>query len=312
MENYRAPLTRVLNRAGIPFYTAGTDPILHNPVVSTIFTALSAALEGFEQKDVLHYLRSALSPLNPDLCDLVENYAYVWNVNGSAWKKPWVNHPDGFSGYWTSQAKSTLQRAEFGRSLAIEPLQELHRAFHNAASLTQQVEALESFLDQIRFYKRLEKMAYDTERAGDSRAAQILIQLCDIIPNALQQLTDVLAQNNINMRALSLAETSEFGIVRIIVDDAYAASTMLKDEGYIYTITKVVGVAIPDEPGGLNNVLKILSEGGVNVEYMYAFLARKSTDHAYMIFHVQDVQKAAAALEEKGIACIGQEELTNL
>ena len=192
MENYRAPLTRVLNRAGIPFYTAGTDPILHNPVVSTIFTALSAALDGFEQKDVLHYLRSALSPLNPDLCDLVENYAYVWNVNGSAWKKPWVNHPDGFSGYWTSQAKSTLQRAEFGRSLAIEPLQELHRAFHNAASLTQQVEALETFLDQIRFCKRLEKMAYDTERAGDSRAAQILIQLCDIIPNALQQLTDVL------------------------------------------------------------------------------------------------------------------------
>ena len=103
-----------------------------------------------------------------------------------------MNHPDGFSGYWTSQAKSTLQRAEFGRSLAIEPLQELHRAFHNAASLTEQVEALETFLDQIRFYKRLEKMAYDTERAGDSRAAQILIQLCDIIPNALQQLTDVL------------------------------------------------------------------------------------------------------------------------
>ena len=129
-------------------------------------------------------------------------------------------------------------------------------------------------------------------------------------PGRLQALTDTLAQKSINMRALSLAEASDFGIVRIIADDLDAAAAVLKDEGYIYTITKVVGVAIPDEPGGLNNVLKILSEGSVNVEYMYAFLARKSTEHAYMIFHVQDAQKAAAALEEKGIACIGQEELT--
>ena len=131
-------------------------------------------------------------------------------------------------------------------------------------------------------------------------------------PGRLQALTDILAGKNVNMRALSLAEASDFGIVRIIADDLDAASAVLKDEGYIYTITKVVGVAIPDEPGGLNNVLKILSEGGVNVEYMYAFLARKSTDHAYMIFHVQDAEKAAAALENKGIACVGKEELAGL
>ena len=131
-------------------------------------------------------------------------------------------------------------------------------------------------------------------------------------PGRLQALTDILAGKNVNMRALSLAEASDFGIVRIIADDLDAASAVLKDEGYIYTITKVVGVAIPDEPGGLNNVLKILSEGGVNVEYMYAFLARKSTDHAYMIFHVQDAEKAAAALENKGIACVGQAELAGL
>lgn len=131
-------------------------------------------------------------------------------------------------------------------------------------------------------------------------------------PGRLQALTDILAQKDINMRALSLAEASDFGIVRIIADDLDAAAAVLKDEGYIYTITKVVGVAIPDEPGGLNNVLKVLSDGGINVEYMYAFLARKSTDHAYMIFHVQDAQKAAVVLEEKGIACIGQEELAGL
>ena len=131
-------------------------------------------------------------------------------------------------------------------------------------------------------------------------------------PGRLQALTDILARKDINMRALSLAEASDFGIVRIIADDLDASSAILREEGYIYTITQVVGVAIPDEPGGLNNVLKVLSDGGVNVEYMYAFLARKSTEHAYMIFHVQDVEKAAAALAEKGIACVGQEELTAL
>lgn len=131
-------------------------------------------------------------------------------------------------------------------------------------------------------------------------------------PGRLQALTDILAKKDVNMRALSLAEASDFGIVRIIANDLDAASAVLKDEGYIYTITKVVGVAIPDEPGGLNNVLKILSDSGVNVEYMYAFLARKSTDHAYMIFHVQDAKKAAAALEAKGIACVRQAELAGL
>ena len=131
-------------------------------------------------------------------------------------------------------------------------------------------------------------------------------------PGKMQHLTQVLADHNVDMRALSLAETSDFGIVRIIVDDVYAASTLLKDEGFIHSVNKVLGVAIPDEPGGLNTVLSILKDAQINVEYMYAFLARKSTDHAYMIFHVQDAKKAAAALEAKGIACIAQEELAEL
>ena len=131
-------------------------------------------------------------------------------------------------------------------------------------------------------------------------------------PGRLQALTDILAKKDINMRALSLAEASDFGIVRIIADDLDAAAAVLRDEGYIYTITQVVGVEIPDEPGGLNNILRILSESGLNVEYMYAFLGRKSADHAYMIFHVQDTKAAAAALRSKGIKLVEQEEIANL
>jgi len=131
-------------------------------------------------------------------------------------------------------------------------------------------------------------------------------------PGKMQHLTQVLADHNVDMRALSLAETSDFGIVRIIVDDVYAASTMLKDEGFIHSITKVLGVAIPDQPGGLNTVLKVLSEAGINVEYMYAFLSSRNAGHACMIFHVQDVKAAIAALAAKGLTCIAQEDLVDL
>ena len=131
-------------------------------------------------------------------------------------------------------------------------------------------------------------------------------------PGKLQQLTDILAKHSINMRALSLAETSDFGIVRIIVDDLAVTSEILKGEEFIYTVTKVLGVAIPDEPGGLNRVLHVLSESGVNIEYMYAFLGGKAAAHAYMIFHVQDPAAAVAALDDQCISCITQEDLANL
>lgn len=131
-------------------------------------------------------------------------------------------------------------------------------------------------------------------------------------PGKLQLLTDALARNNVNMRALSLAETSEFGIVRIIVDDIEKASDVLKEEGFVYTIAKVLGVAIPDEPGGLNRVLHMLSEEKINVEYMYAFLGGREAEHAYMIFRVQDADAAVEALMAKGVNCLTQENLSKI
>lgn len=128
----------------------------------------------------------------------------------------------------------------------------------------------------------------------------------------MQHLTEVLARHNVDMRALSLAETSDFGIVRIIVDDVYAASTILKEEGFIHNVTKVLGVAIPDEPGGLNKVLQVLTAADINVEYMYAFLGGKDVDHAYMIFRVEDRKAAVAALAAQGIRCVDHEELAQM
>lgn len=131
-------------------------------------------------------------------------------------------------------------------------------------------------------------------------------------PGALYAMTGVLARHNIDMRALSLAETKDFGIVRIIVDNLYEATTVLKDAGYIHSITPVLGVAIPDTPGGLNKVLQVLTDAKVNVEYMYAFLGGKDTEHAYMIFRVEDPVAAKAALAARGISVVEQEEIESI
>ena len=131
-------------------------------------------------------------------------------------------------------------------------------------------------------------------------------------PGALYALTAVLAQGQIDMRALSLAETKDFGIVRLIVNDLYKTTTLLKDAGYVHSLTPVVGVAIPDVPGGLNRVLQVLTNERVNVEYMYAFLGGKDVEHAYMIFRVEDPAAATAALTARGIRVVEQEEMENL
>ena len=131
-------------------------------------------------------------------------------------------------------------------------------------------------------------------------------------PGALYGMTGVLAQNQVDMRALSLAETKDFGIARIIVDNLYKATTVLKEAGYVHSVTPVLGVAIPDTPGGLNKVLQVITNAGVNVEYMYAFLGGNSVDHAYMIFRVEDVDTAAAALAARGIQTVTQDEMERL
>lgn len=131
-------------------------------------------------------------------------------------------------------------------------------------------------------------------------------------PGALYAMTGVLAQNQIDMRAFSLAETSDFGIARVIVDDVHKTAAVLKDAGYVHSVTPVLGVAIPDVPGGLNKVLRVLTDAQVNVEYMYAFLGGKNTGHAYMIFRVADNAAAASALAKRGIQVVEQEEIDKL
>ncbi len=130
-------------------------------------------------------------------------------------------------------------------------------------------------------------------------------------PGCLAEFTNVLRENKIDMRSMSIAESLDFGILRIIVDDSYNTACVLKEAGYVFSITSVLAVAIPDEPGGLYKILNILAEHEINLEYTYAFITRKK-DLAYMIIRVADNEKAIEVLTENHIKLVCQDELYKL
>ena len=130
-------------------------------------------------------------------------------------------------------------------------------------------------------------------------------------PGALAEFTRILEKSNIDLRALSLAESEDFGIVRVIVDDPYTTIQILKEEGYVCSVTKVIAVEIADKPGSLVKMLNVLGDNNVNLEYSYAFLAKKANS-AFMILRVADNDKAIKVLTQNGIRPICHEDMEGL
>ena len=130
-------------------------------------------------------------------------------------------------------------------------------------------------------------------------------------PGALAEFTKILEMSSIDLRALSLAESEDFGIVRVIVDDPYKTIRILKEEGYICSVTKVIAVEIADKPGSLVKMLNVLGDNNVNLEYSYAFLAKKANS-AFMILRVADNDKAIKVLTQNGIRPICHEDMEGL
>ena len=131
-------------------------------------------------------------------------------------------------------------------------------------------------------------------------------------PGKLKEMTSVLTAQHVDMRALSMAETKDFGIARLVVDDVYAATNILKEADFVANLTSVLAVAIPDEPGGLDKLLGIFAEASVNIEYMYAFIGGKDVKHAYMIFRVADTKAAEARLAGRGLSIMTQEDIAGI
>ncbi len=124
----------------------------------------------------------------------------------------------------------------------------------------------------------------------------------------LAEVTRALSEAGISIRALSLADTSDFGILRIIVEDHEKAKNILKEKGFTTGRTTVVAIEVEDKPGGLNNILEILAENTINVEYMYNFV-QKDTSNATMIFRFDKAEKAVEALTANNIAIISADRL---
>jgi len=127
----------------------------------------------------------------------------------------------------------------------------------------------------------------------------------------LAEITEVLARAGINIRALSIADTADFGILRLIVNQPEKATHVLKEGGFTVVKTEMVALEIPDRPGGLWGVLQTLDQAGINVEYMYAFV-EKSGQNAVVIFRFDEQDKAVQVLTAAGVRVLSGEEVYTL
>ena len=124
----------------------------------------------------------------------------------------------------------------------------------------------------------------------------------------LAEITGLLAENQINLRAISIAETSDYGVLRLIADDSEKATNVLLANGNIINMNPVTVVSVPDEPAGLSELLKLLSAGNISIEYMYSLFTHQN-DKAYMVFRVTDYDNFIELLSKHGLTPVSSAEL---
>jgi hypothetical protein len=127
----------------------------------------------------------------------------------------------------------------------------------------------------------------------------------------LKKAINILSQNNINIRALSIADTSEFGILRLIVPEPEKAQEKLEENNFVVKVNEVIAVEVPDQPGGLDSILSILYDSQINVEYLYAFV-EKNEDKAIVVIKTENIDEGIAALEESNIKIMSAEDVNKL
>ena len=127
----------------------------------------------------------------------------------------------------------------------------------------------------------------------------------------IKKAIDTLAKENINIRALSIADTTKYGILRLIVSDNEKAINALEKDGFIVKENEVIILAVPDEPNGLNSTLAVFDEKDINLEYLYAFVSSK-TDEAIVVMRLENMEKAIGALNENNIKILDENDIKDL
>ena len=194
LDIYKPFLEMIFHRCNVPFYCSGTEPILQKSIIATVLTAMEAAQSGFDTKSMLRYLRSALSPVDADFCDLLENYVIIWGIHGQKWTQVWEYHPEGLGLPWEERNHEFLTQLNEARCAVITPLVHLRDGFRSARNVRDQVVCIYRFLEEIHLEERLDLLAREMDASGDNRNAQILNQLWEILLTALEQMHDVLGE----------------------------------------------------------------------------------------------------------------------
>ncbi|MFT5698488.1 MAG: hypothetical protein ACI8ZB_001343 [Desulforhopalus sp.] len=148
-------------------------------------------------------------------------------------------------------------------------------------------------------------------RKGDNMLVEQIAVFLENKSGRLAEITAVLADNNINIRALSVADTADFGILRLIVDKVEKAKEVLKENGFTVGKTNVIAVEVEDATGGLAKVLQCIKNSSINVEYMYAFV-NKTGENAVLIFRFEKMEEAIEALQKNGFTIISREQICAL
>lgn len=196
-ERYTPVLRQTLEIYGLPAYFAGAESILPKSAVYTLVTALEALTGRLERSDILRYLKSVLSPLTPEECDRLENYAVIWNIGGSGWATPFTKHPGGLGREWRPEDRALLDSLNRSREKGLGPLLELKDALRREQTVLGQLRSLYRFLEQVNFAGALEALAKQYDEAGDSRSAQEQEQLWDILVGAMEQMAAMLGQTQL-------------------------------------------------------------------------------------------------------------------
>ncbi len=200
---YEGILSLVFHRCGIPVYLSGNDDILEKTAIATVLAALDAAMEGLEQREVLRYLKSLLSPISADICDKLENYAVSWGIRGEKWSRPFTLHPGGLGRTWDADSEARLAELNEAREKGIRPLMHLRTGLREARDLSGQIGALLAFLEETGLARGLEELALQADQAGDPRSAQEYNQLWEILIGAMEQLDSVLGRTHWEPEAFS-------------------------------------------------------------------------------------------------------------
>ena len=146
---------------------------------------------------------------------------------------------------------------------------------------------------------------------GDNMAVKQISIFVENKEGRIKKAIDTLAKENINIRALSIADTSKYGILRLIVSDNEKAIAALEKDGFIVKENEVIILAVPDEPNGLNSTLAVFDEKGINLEYLYAFVSSNS-DEAIVVMRLENMEKAIDALNESNVKILDENDIKDL